>query len=85
MDFNEIAKLKTKELKEKLNNMSSKEIVHLLVTCVENFPVDAKKWADKDNRKASRRIRSRSVLFGKIAKVFRAKSIAEIKQDEFVH
>jgi hypothetical protein len=85
MDFNDVSKLKTKELMIYLNNLNSKELSYLLLECISNYPKDVKKWAEKNNKIASLRLRTRSVLFCKIAKVFRAKSIKEIKQSEFVY
>jgi hypothetical protein len=85
MNFKQVSKLKTAELKVYLENLNSKEIARLMKECVRNYPVDVKKWTEKNNKKACKRLRTRSVLFGKLAKAFRAKSIAEIKQNEFVH
>ena len=80
----ELEKMSASDVKEMISKADSKMLAELIKEVVSTFDTDVDKWVIKHNKSAARRLRTKTVLLDKLGKAFRQKSVAELKENDFV-
>ncbi len=80
----ELEKMSASDVKEMISKADSKMLAELIKEVVSTFDADVDKWVIKHNKSAARRLRTKTVLLDKLGKAFRQKSVAELKENDFV-
>jgi len=80
----ELERMSAGDVKEMISKADSKMLAELIKDVVSTFDGDVDKWVNKHNKSAARRLRTKTILLDKLGKAFRQKSIAELKENDFV-